>query len=175
VNKWLPHKTSGPEKAESKWRQVELHLKKGSTREDLDRFQREFLPYVGELLMSNMNIPFYFNRYFGEGEYCFLKLGVSSILDDDVFERILAKAVALGAEVKPGAPDLRTHVGMVVDDVKEMSARVAFDVFNLKKPSLQATALFIHFLLNQLGCTYNEELQVYLDLAHSIVRGGPQV
>ena len=158
----------------SDWRQVELHLKKGSTREDRDRFQKEFLPYVGDLLMSDMNIPFYFNTYYAEDEYCFLKLGVSSILVDDIFEQILAKAVALGAEVKKGSPDLRTHTGMVMDDVKEMSTRVAFDVFNLKKPSLQATAFFIHFLMNQLDFTYNEELQIYLDLAYSIVKGGPK-
>ena len=151
--------------AVKRWVQWELHVpsKKGK---DLDKLQAAYIPWIAERVQV-----FYWNRYLSEGEHAFLKLGLKGV-NKKKAAKLLKKAKDLGAKVKRGDPDLRRQGGMIVDDIKQLSTRAAYYTWEMRKPELSEFYLFVHFLANQLGLGYQEELQVYSALIHNIAQGG---
>ena len=78
------------------------------------------------------------------------------------------KSKELGVKVKKGVPDLRLQDGMVIDDIKELSTKVAVNTFEMNKFTVGQMYFFVHFLMNELGFNYEEELDIYLSLAHNV-------
>jgi hypothetical protein len=148
--------------------------------EKLEKMCREI-----PLFAESLGLTFYFNRYSSgpntSGPH-FMRLGVLSeeILTDspdslrlkDLFERmknVLDRAEKkFGAEVKIGEPDFRNIDGMLVDQIKMESTKTALGFKG--KLTIPQIYLFIHFLMNQLGYQYKEELQVYSRLVENIAK-----
>ena len=90
----------------------------------------------------------------------------------ELFEKtktVLNKAEKeFGAEVKIDEPDFRNIDGMLVDQIKMESTKMALGFKG--KLTIPQIYLFIHFLMNQLGYQYKEELQVYGRLVENIAK-----
>ena len=143
------------------WRQFHLHtiLKK---RQEIKEALIKFLEFH--------RFTFYLLSYSGP-KHCYLALGLYDAGDINT-ENVLKRAKELGVKrISEGDPDLRGEDGMVVDDIKELSMRTATKIFNLKKFTPSQIYLFIHFLMNQLGYSYGEELDIYLSLAYNVRLG----
>ena len=144
---------------EVKWVQFQLHTR---SRVKQEKLKKQIIPFV-----DSLGVDFYFNSYSGPKRQYFIKLGLINI-DEKMLKTILDKAKELGATVREGDPDLRMEGDMVIDDIKKLSTTVAVKMFKLAKPTDGQIYLFIHFLMNQLGYLYNNELDVYLALAHAV-------
>ncbi len=132
---------------------------------------------------KSLNLPFYFNRYSSGPNTSglhFMRLGVLSEEDSldatylkKLFEKtktVLDKAEKeFGAEVKEASPDFRNIDGILVDQIKMKSTRMAL-TFQGVKPTIPQIYLFIHFLMNQLGYSYEEEIKVYSRLIENIAK-----
>jgi hypothetical protein len=134
---------------------------------------------------TSLKLPFYFNRYSSGPNTSgarahFMRFGVLSQEESseaphlkELFEKtktVLDKAEKeFGAEVKKGPPDFRDIDGMLVDQIKMDSTRVAL-AFHGLKPTIPQIYLFIHFLMNQLGYCYDEEVKVYSKLVENIAK-----
>jgi hypothetical protein len=146
--------------------------------EKLEKMCKEIPPFV-----KSLDLPFYYNRYSSgpntSGPH-FMRLGVLSDEEEspdsprskELFEKVktvLNKAEKeFGAEVKIGEPDFRNIDGMLVDQIKMESTKMALGFKG--KPTIPQIYLFIHFLMNQLGYHYEEELQVYSRLVENIAK-----
>jgi hypothetical protein len=135
------------------------------------------------LFVKSLDLPFYYNRYSSgpntPGPH-FMRFGVLSQEESpdaprlkELFEKmktVLNKAEKeFGAEVKNSEPDFRNIDGMLVDQIKMESTKMALG-FQGVKPTIPQIYLFIHFLMNQLGYHYEEELQVYSRLVENIAK-----
>jgi hypothetical protein len=138
---------------------------------------KEIPPFV-----KSLGLPFYYNRYSSgpntSGPH-FMRFGVLSEEESpdaprlkELFEKlktVLDRAEKeFGAEVKLSEPDFRNIDGALVDQIKMESTKVALGFKG--KPTIPQIYLFIHFLMNQLGYQYKEELQVYSKLVENIAK-----
>lgn len=129
-------------------------------------------------LASLHNLPFFFNRYSAGPDTTgphFIRFGVLTAEKEhlkELFEKtrvVIDKAVEMfGAEVKRGLPDFRNIDGILVDLIKIKSTKVALSF--RKKPTKPQIYLFIHFLMNQLGFNYKDEVDVYGRLIENIAK-----
>lgn len=132
---------------------------------------------------ASLKLPFYYNRYSSGPDTAgphFMRFGVLSEEDSPHAPRIKelfgkTKTVVdkaqkeFGAEVKKGPPDFRNIDGMLIDQIKMDSTKVAL-AFHGLKPTRPQIYLFIHFLMNQLGYHYHEEIKVYSKLVENIAK-----
>jgi len=145
--------------------------------EKLEKMCKEIPPFV-----KSLGLPFYYNRYSSgpntSGPH-FMRFGVLSEEESpdaprlkELFEKlktVLDRAEKeFGAEVKLSEPDFRNIDGALVDQIKMESTKVALGFKG--KPTIPQIYLFIHFLMNQLGYQYKEELQVYSKLVENIAK-----
>lgn len=140
------------------WLQLELHAR---SREKRKTILEGMVPFL-----DSMGVRYYFNCY-GSPRDHFIKLGLTEI-NNDTRHRVIEKAKEFNARVQQGNPDLRMEDDMVIDDIKELSTIVAVKNLHLKKLTNGQAYLFIHFLMNQLGYSYNEEMDTYLALAYNV-------
>jgi hypothetical protein len=145
--------------------------------EKLEKMCREI-----PLFANSLGLTFYFNRYSTGPDTSgphFMRLGVLSQEESldaprlkELFEKmkiVLNKAEKeFGAEVKLSEPDFRNIDGVLVDQIKMASTKMALAFTG--KPTIPQIYLFIHFLMNQLGYQYKEELQVYSRLVENIAK-----
>jgi hypothetical protein len=143
--------------------------------EKLEKMCKEIPPFA-----ESLALPFYYNRYSSgpntSGPH-FMRFGVLSQEENPapqfkLFKKtktVLDKAEKeFGAEVKISEPDFRNIDGMLVDQIKMESTKIALGFKG--KPTIPQIYLFIHFLMNQLGYHYHEELKVHSRLVENIAK-----
>jgi len=143
--------------------------------EKLEKMCKEIPPFA-----ASLNLPFYFIRYSSGPDALgphFMNIGVLSEEDSPEFlqrlfeetRKVVDKAEKeFGAEVQECPLDFRDVDGMIVDQIKVESTKMALSL--TFKPTIPQIYLFIHFLMNQLGYHYNEELKVYSKLVENIAK-----
>jgi len=103
---------------------------------------------------------FYFNKYKSKDSN-YVKFGFYQMQHDA--EAKLSEEMAKKGKVSPGSPDLKQVDGVVLDQIK-CSARKVSELVSKEfngSPTVLQSVYLIHFLLNQLFFSYEDELKLY--------------
>lgn len=154
------------------WKQFELHIPLEKEYVETKRKLQELGKIISQKIIENGTVKFYYNYYISKDD-AFIKLGLFDATEYFT-NYILEAAKGLGATIKEGSPDLRSQEGIVIDDLKHVSTQIAIaqkqalKEFAIEKLTVGQMYLVLHILMNQLGYSYDEELDVYVSLAYNV-------
>ena len=155
----------------SSWECLEIHAKSFEQRNNLIH---DIVALMSRLKKETHVESYFFNRYSHPRENAFfVKFGLvnSDETAQSKLNNLLEKHTAI-KHIKPYDCEMWEVDGVPIDEIKCISCELYEKIKDRfgEKITIEQACYLLHFLMNQLGYSYNEECRVYKTLEENIKR-----